>query len=79
MGIDLVKEINCPGKDIPPSEIIKLGDFFSGSIYFDDAKQSWVQFSFVNKEKMNYILNDIKPETGVHFEIQIYVKDSEKV
>ena len=79
MDIRLIREINCSSQNISLNEIVKLGDIFSGSIYYDDSKRSWVQFNLVNKEKMDYILSDINENPGVRFEIQIYVNNTEKV
>ena len=79
MDISLIKEINSSSENISLGEIVTLGDIFSGSIYYDDTRRSWVQFNLVNKEKMDYILNDINDNPGVSFEIQVYVNNPEKV
>lgn len=75
----LIKEIKCKFEDVSPDEIIKSGEIFSGSIYYNDRRNSWIQFNFVNKEKLSYILKELKPNTGVYFELQIYASDSEKI
>ena len=75
----LIKEIKCKFEDVSPDEIIKSGEIFSGSIYYNDRRNSWLQFNFVNKEKLSYILKELKLNTGVYFELQIYASDSEKI
>ena len=75
----LIKEINCKFEDVSPDEIIKSGEIFSGSIYYNDSRNSWIQFNFVNKEKLSYILKELKPNTGVYFELQVYASASEKI
>ncbi len=79
MAIELVKEVKCDSAHMSLGEILKLGEIFSGRIYYDDTCRSWVQFNLVNKEKMDYILSDINENPGVHFEIQIYANNPKTV
>lgn len=74
-----VCEIKCGSQEITSDQILKMGDVFSGSIYYNDSSLSWIQFKFVNKEKMSYILSDINDNPGARFEIQVYAKDSKNV
>ena len=78
-NLSLIKEINCKFEDASPDEIIKSGDFFSGSIYYNDDRNSWVQFNLVNKEKISYILKELKPNTGVYFELQVYASNAKEI
>ena len=75
----LVKTINATPQEISSESILVSGDLFSGSIYYNGDRNSWIQFSFVNKEKLSYILKEIKPSTGVKYEIQVYVTSSKEV
>ena len=50
---------------------------FSGSIEY--TKSSFFYFSFVNKESLSYILNEIKLEPGVKVEIKKHDGDAERV
>ena len=72
-------EVKCDSKDITADQILEMGEFFSGSIYYNDNCLSWIQFNLVNKEKMDYILSDINENPGVHFEIQIYANNPKTV
>lgn len=76
---DLIKEFNCNFEDISPEEIINSGEIFSGSIYYNGDRHSWIQFNFVNKEKLSYILKELKPNTGVYFEIQVYASNAKEI
>ena len=75
----LVKTINATPQEISSESILVSGDLFSGSIYYNGDRNSWIQFSFVNKEKLSYIVKELKPNSGVYFEIQIYAKSSKKI
>ena len=74
-----VCEIKCGSQEITSDQILKMGDVFSGSIYYNDGPLSWIQFNLVNKEKMGYILGDINDKPGVRFEIQVYASNSKKI
>lgn len=50
---------------------------FSGSIEY--AKSSFFCFSFVNKESLSYILNEIKLEPGVKVEIKRHDANATRV
>tara|TARA_X000001388_G_C2126407_1_gene83335 strand:- start:27 stop:272 length:246 start_codon:yes stop_codon:yes gene_type:complete len=79
MATNLICELTSTFENLNPDEVVEMGDFFSGSIYYDDSRRSWVQFNLVNKEKMSYILNDINLNLGAHLEIQVYASETEKV
>ena len=71
--------IKCNSKKITSEEILKLGEYFSGSIFHDETESSWTAFNLVNKEKMKYILHDIDFSKGVQIEIFAYVKYPENL
>ena len=76
---NIAKEINCTGDKVSPDVIIASGEFFSGSIMFDNDKNNWLVFDLVNKEKMVYILKDIKFNKEVKFEILAYDEYPKKI
>lgn len=69
-----VRIIKCNSKDITPDEILESGEYFSGTIFHDNLKNSWTAFNLVNKEKMSYILDAINFNKGVQIEIFSYAK-----
>ena len=73
------KIIKCNGNEIDSHGILAMGNYFSGSIYHDKSRKSWISFNLVNKEKMEYILNGISLNKGVEIEIFTYVKYPEKI
>jgi hypothetical protein len=74
-----INEIKCTGDKITSDVIIASGEFFSGSISFSNDKNNWLVFNLVNKEKMMYILKDIKFNKEVKFEILTYDVHPKKV
>jgi len=73
-----VSEIKCTGDKVTSDVIIASGEFFSGSIIYNN-KNNWLVFDLVNKAKMLYILKDIKFNKEVKFEILAYDEYPKKV
>ena len=69
-----ISTIKCNSTKTSPDEILQSGEYFSGSIYHDEYKNSWIAFDLVNKEKMAYILSEIDFSKGVEIEIRSYAK-----
>ena len=74
-----VSEIKCTGDKVTSDVIIASGEFFSGSIIYNNNKNNWLVFDLVNKAKMLYILKDIKFNKEVKFEILAYDEYPKKV
>ena len=80
MGIDsvFIKEVIF-SKEKLSNKILNCDDetLFSGSITY--SKDSHVFFSFVNKESLSYILNDLNVESGVKVEITRHDESAEGI
>ena len=73
------KKIFCTGDKVTSKTIVDSGVFFSGSISYKDNRNNWIVFDLVDKEKMVYILKNIKFNKEVKFEILAYDEHPEKV
>jgi|TARA_R110001592_G_scaffold342336_1_gene632126 hypothetical protein len=75
----IAKKINCTGDKITSGALIASGEFFSGSISYNNNKNNWLIFDLVNKAKMLYILKDITFNKEVKFEILAYDEYPKKI
>ena len=75
----ITKKISCTGDKVTSDVIIASGDFFSGSISYNNDKNNWLIFDLVNKAKMLYILKDITFNKEVKFEILAYDEYPKKI
>jgi len=62
-----------------PEDILSSGEYFSGSIFLGHEVNKSVIFNLVNKKTMQYILNDIKFNDEVSFEIFSYVRNAGQI
>lgn len=60
-------------------KILASGEYFSGIVYLSKKMNNWIEFSLVNKEKLDYILRDINLNEEVNFEICSYAIYPEEV
>ena len=74
----VIKKINCTGEDISLDELVKSGNFFSGTVSLIN-KNSWLEFNLVNREKLKYILSNTVFNKEVQFEILTYDEYPEKI
>tara|TARA_R110000796_G_scaffold115870_1_gene228160 strand:- start:242 stop:508 length:267 start_codon:yes stop_codon:yes gene_type:complete len=75
----VIKKINCTGEDISLDELVKSGNFFSGTVRFEINKNNWLEFNLVNSEKLKYILRNTSFNKEVQFEILTYDEYPEKI
>tara|TARA_R110001583_G_scaffold171236_1_gene324776 strand:- start:377 stop:655 length:279 start_codon:yes stop_codon:yes gene_type:complete len=67
-----IKKYTYSDNEISPDVITASGEFFSGMITIGSNDNNRIIFELVNKEKMSYILKDIKFNKEVRFEIFSY-------
>ena len=74
----VIKKINCTGENMSLDELVKSGNFFSGTVSLIN-KNSWLEFNLVNREKLKYILSNTVFNKEVQFEILTYDEYPEKI
>ena len=74
-----VTHISFSGNARDVEKVLSAGKYFSGSIRENSNINSWIEFHLVEKDKMTYILNDLKLEEEVRFEIRAYDEYPEDV
>jgi len=74
----VIKKINCTGENMSLYELVKSGNFFSGTVSLIN-KNSWLEFNLVNREKLKYILSNTVFNKEVQFEILTYDEYPEKI
>ena len=61
------------------TRVLSAGQYFSGSIYYDNSKTNYCLFYSVNKEKMQYILEELDTTKEVKLEIYAHASNSEEI
>jgi len=74
----VIKKINCTGENMSLDELVKSGNFFSGTVSLIN-KNSWLEFNLVNREKLKYILSNTVFNKEVQFEILTYDEYPKKI